>query len=208
MVEIVCKFISNYITITSSTIQSALIAAMCHLSILFFAIYYLLVYVNLTSPLLYINLIGSILAMLIKICISQLRCLVSTNGFDLVEMQPYTPGANCSEPNAAATLPAGVVPPLLENASLQPATVSCSNVASTSLLSPSSTEPSMQHLSTPSPSPLHQPSGSSSARNSHTQLYWYQVAQSDSNAHRKSSAAAVIAYRIKYRLESIVSILK
>lgn len=213
MMEIVFKFISNFMTITASTIQSALMAAMCQLSVIVFTIYYLLDYVQITTPLFYINLTGSILALILKTIVSRCQCLMSQNSFDLMEMQPYVsagehlPTSSTQLLPKSNTLPVQTVAPK-NGTTFHPTRVSWNDLPSQAPPSPASTQ--SVHLLSPTTSsaPMHQHASSSSARSSHTQLYWYQVATSDSNAHRKSSAAAVIAYRIKYRLESIVSILK
>lgn len=214
MMEIVFKFISNFMTITASTIQSALMAAMCQLSVIVFAIYYLLDYVQLTTPLFYINLIGSILALILKTIVSRCQCLVSQNSFDLMEMQPYVSTREHLPTSGTHLLPKSNTLPVQTLAPKSPTTttfhptrVSWNDLPSQALPSPTSTH-SVHLLSPPAVAPMQQHPSCSSARSSHTQLYWYQVATSDTNAHRKSSAAAVIAYRIKYRLESIVSILK
>ncbi|KAH9408574.1 hypothetical protein TYRP_010839 [Tyrophagus putrescentiae] len=209
MMEIVFKFISNFMTITASTIQTALMAAMFQLSVTVFAIYYMLDYVQLTTPLFYINLVGSVLALVLKTIVSRCQCLVSKNSFDLVEMQPYINRSSSTTPATELLPKSNTLPPMQTLApetprALHPARVSWNDLPSQALPSPPSTH-SMSLLS-PSTPTAHQHPSCSSARSSHTQLYWYQVANSD--AHRKSSAAAVIAYRIKYRLESIVSILK
>lgn len=203
-------------TITASTIQSALMAAMCQLSLIVFAIYYFLDYIQLTTPLFYINLTGSILALILKTIVSRCQCLVSQNSFDLMEMQPYVsareelPISDTQLLPKSNTLPVQTLSPTsATTTTFHPTRVSWSDLPSQALPSPPSTH--SVHLLSPqaaTSAPVQQPPSCSSARSSHTQLYWYQVATSDANAHRKSSAAAVIAYRIKYRLESIVSILK
>lgn len=197
MIELVCKFISNYMTITSSIIQSALLAAMCHLSIVVFLIYYLLTIVKITSPLFVINFFGGILSLLITAIVSWCQCLVSKNGFDLIEMHPCN-SLQSNQLHHTSNLVSCHSQPDLH--SHRPSHISSSNLSS-HLANQYQTSHSSQHLSLSQP--LHQ---ASSSLNS--QQYWYQVALSDSNVYRKSSAAAVIAYKIKYRLESIVSILK
>lgn len=55
------------------------------------------------------------------------------------------------------------------------------------------------------PGPSTSRANSAFRSNSNSHLYWYQVAVKDG---RRKSSMAVIATRIKYRLESIASILK
>lgn len=186
----VLRLIASFITITPMMMRHALMCAIMFSTLLSFGNYVLLHYFQYPKSVYWFNFVTTWISLLIVFIVSRSCCLVSKSSFDLIELNN-----------------------IAESSVNQVDSSEINEVGHIKSPSTSSTRTFTRCHAHSSPSPVleHSDSSDNESNDSRLSSYYFTcdgvMPHKNTDIKRKSSIHTIMGYTIKYRLESIVSIL-